>query len=117
MTAGPRMNAIVFHTMLAVLSVLFALPFLWMVSTSFKADDEAIHKPPMDPRTSDARRESPYLDMDPPLWEHPQAFPTRPIGKRSRSGCEAFRSRADEISGAKNGRAPSNAGTFSSLKR
>lgn len=37
---------VVFYALLCVLGVLFILPFLWMVSTSFKLDPQVYHVPP-----------------------------------------------------------------------
>jgi multiple sugar transport system permease protein len=101
MTAGPRMNVVLFHTILAVLSVLFALPFLWMVSTSFKADDEIVRKPTVwIPELPMRVRESPYLDFEahPPRWERPAELSGKldwEAVKRELRG--AFRGRADDF--------------------
>jgi multiple sugar transport system permease protein len=66
------------HAVLILLSVLFSLPFLWMLSTSIKADDEIIHDPMVwIPELPNRVTDSPYLDTEshPPYWRRPTAFP------------------------------------------
>ncbi len=66
------------HAVLILLSVLFSLPFLWMISTSFKADDEIIHDPMVwIPELPNRVTDSPYLDTEshPPRWRCPVSFP------------------------------------------
>ena len=73
---GPRL--LFFHAILVALSVTFTLPFLWMVSTSMKADDEIVHDPMVwIPETPEIVTVSPYLDFEahPPAWRRPNAFP------------------------------------------
>ncbi|MCA9413612.1 MAG: ABC transporter permease subunit, partial [Candidatus Omnitrophica bacterium] len=64
----------VYHAILIALSLFFSLPFLWMLSTSFKADDEIIHDPMIwIPEFPERVTYSPYLDPEahPPHWEKP----------------------------------------------
>lgn len=66
------------HAVLILLSVLFSLPFLWMISTSVKADDEIIHDPIVwIPELPNHVTDSPYLDTEshPPRWRRPVSFP------------------------------------------
>lgn len=66
------------HAVLILLSVLFSLPFLWMLSTSIKADDEIIHDPMVwIPELPNRVTDSPYLDTEshPPRWRRPVPFP------------------------------------------
>lgn len=72
------LRRIVYHAILIALSIAFALPFLWMLSTSMKADDEVIHDPMVwIPEFPVAVKESPYQDPEahPPRWRKPPSFP------------------------------------------
>lgn len=42
-----RFNRLLLYAVVVVLSVLFALPFLWMLSTSLKTDPQVYHVPPI----------------------------------------------------------------------
>lgn len=71
---------LVYHLLLIGCSLFFALPFLWMISTSFKADDEIIHSPMVwIPELPERATYSPYLDLEahPPEWTRPTAVDKR----------------------------------------
>lgn len=66
------------HVILILFSILFSAPFLWMISTSVKADDEIIHDPMVwIPELPNRVIDSPYLDFEghPPRWKKPPTFP------------------------------------------
>jgi len=78
----PEMNMklISSHLILILLSILFSAPFLWMISTSVKADDEIIHDPMVwIPELPNRVTDSPYLDFEghPPRWRKPPSFPNQ----------------------------------------
>ncbi|MCG3198968.1 MAG: hypothetical protein GHCLOJNM_03475 [bacterium] len=78
MSANRRSVTLLHHGLLAFLSLVFSLPFLWMLSTSMKADDEIIHDPMVwFPEIPNRVRHSPYLDVEahPPRWRRPSTFP------------------------------------------
>jgi multiple sugar transport system permease protein len=73
-----RIKYPLFHAVLIALSVVFSLPFLWMLSTSTKVDKEIVHDPMVwIPALPDRVRTSPYLDYEahPPSWNKPPNFP------------------------------------------
>ena len=92
---------VLFHVFLILLSVLFSLPFLWMVSTSFKADDEIIHDPMVwMPEMPNRVTSSPYLDFEahPPRWARPVALPDNVDWKSLQSALRtAIRQKAVDI--------------------
>jgi multiple sugar transport system permease protein len=74
MTRKSFFRRVLYHLLLIASSVFFALPFLWMISTSFKADDEIIHDPMVwIPELPERVTYSPYLDLEshPPTWIRP----------------------------------------------
>jgi multiple sugar transport system permease protein len=91
MRGGASWKQIHFHVVLMALSVLFSLPFVWMISTSIKADDEIVHDPMVwIPEMPDRVIQSPYLDLEehPPRWRCP---PTFPEGKDWEPFCDQLR--------------------------
>lgn len=74
------LHQLLHHAVLAACAAAFSLPFLWMVSTSFKADDEIIHDPMIwIPELPERVRYSPWLDREahPPRWNKPTALNER----------------------------------------
>ncbi|MEW6356551.1 MAG: ABC transporter permease subunit [Planctomycetota bacterium] len=58
-------KTIVLHLVLVTGCVIFAFPFMWLVSTSFKESDEIFTYPPQwIPRIPEAVRKSPYVATD-----------------------------------------------------
>jgi multiple sugar transport system permease protein len=68
MTARRVMGRILLYTVVAVLSLLFALPFLWMLSTSLKNDPQTYHVPPI------------WIPNPVRLINYPEAMQAQPFG-------------------------------------
>ena len=91
---------VVYHLILIVLSILFSLPFLWMISTSFKADDEIIHDPMIwIPESPERVTYSPYLDREahPPTWIKPTIIQKERWDTLREDLKEAIGDRAEEV--------------------
>jgi len=101
MKKGASIRLTFFHAALVLLSLVFSLPFLWMLSTSFKADDEIIHDPMVwIPELPNRVTHSPYLDSEahPPRWERPMTLPKNVNWKTLQSDLRsAIRKRANAI--------------------
>lgn len=67
-----------YHLALIVMSVMFSIPTIWMVTTSFKSDREILRKPPQwFPSMPYRVKESPYLQTknNQTRWIEPGALP------------------------------------------